>query len=74
MTPTPSANDDLASRVEAAKGVLATLRPLFQTTTVALAQACAVGGELRADLLDARQLACYELALAGAELLAAETA
>ncbi len=57
----------------AAQRLLGALRTEFETVAAALAQACAAEGVLRADLLDERQLASYELALGAAELLAAET-
>jgi len=55
-----------------ARGALAALRAQFERHVDALARACAIDGVLDAALLDRRQLACYELALANAELLAAE--
>jgi (2S)-methylsuccinyl-CoA dehydrogenase len=65
----PSFADHLSS----AGRLLASLRVTFEETTAALARACAVDGTLSAERLDARQVECYELARAGAELLAAET-
>lgn len=53
--------------------VLAALREAFDTATLALARRCAVDGRLSGRLLDAQQVACFELAWAGADLLAAET-
>jgi (2S)-methylsuccinyl-CoA dehydrogenase len=53
--------------------ILAALREIFSSETLALAQSCAVGNALDPQRLDREQLASYELALASAELLAAET-
>jgi (2S)-methylsuccinyl-CoA dehydrogenase len=53
--------------------MLARVRDLFDRTVAAVARACAPGGTLDAQRLDAHQLASFELAWAGAELLAAET-
>ena len=49
------------------------LRVLFDVRVAALAAACAVDGQLDAQRLDARQVACFDLAWASADLLAAET-
>lgn len=56
-----------------ARTLLAALRPAFDAGVRALAQACARHGRLDNPLLDAQQVASFELAWAGAELLAAET-
>ena len=53
--------------------VLVPLRALFDGAVAALAADCARGGKLDAQRLDGQQLASYEIALAGADLLAAET-
>jgi (2S)-methylsuccinyl-CoA dehydrogenase len=53
--------------------VLASTRALFDTAVASLAAGCARDGKLDAKRLDERQLASYEIALAGADLLAAET-
>lgn len=53
--------------------VLAPLRALFDGAVAALAADCARGGRLDAQRLDEQQLASYEIAWAGADLLAAET-
>ncbi len=53
--------------------VLAPLRALFDAAVAALAADCARGGKLEAKRLDEQQLASYEIAWAGADLLAAET-
>ncbi|NKE68475.1 acyl-CoA dehydrogenase [Ramlibacter sp. RBP-2] len=53
--------------------VLAPLRALFDAAVAALAADCARGGKLDAQRLDEQQLASYEIAWAGADLLAAET-
>ena len=57
----------------AARPLLATLDREFSKVVSGVAQACSRAGDLQAGLLDERQLVCYELALAKAELLAAET-
>lgn len=56
-----------------AVSVLIDLRQLFESTTFALAQHCTKDGALNAQRLDREQVPSYELALASAELLAAET-
>ena len=64
----PTTDDPLG----AAAPLLAALDREFSTVVAGVAQACSRDGQLRADLLDARQLVCYELALAKADLLAAD--
>ncbi|MCK9512124.1 MAG: acyl-CoA dehydrogenase family protein [Pigmentiphaga sp.] len=54
--------------------VLASLRSAFDEAVRVLAHACAPAGRLQPDRLDEQQVAAFELAWAGAELLAAETA
>ncbi|MEO8297345.1 MAG: acyl-CoA dehydrogenase family protein [Burkholderiales bacterium] len=54
--------------------LLGQLRGAFDQGLVALAQACAAGGELQPAKLDAQQVVSFELAWASAELVAAETA
>ena len=54
--------------------LLARLRTLFDEGVAGLARLCSQDGKLDAALLDAWQPPCYEIALAAAELLAAETA
>ena len=58
---------------DAARHLLARLRAQFDGCVMALSQACAAGGKLGADRLDARQIECFDLAWASADLLAAET-
>jgi (2S)-methylsuccinyl-CoA dehydrogenase len=53
--------------------LLADFRALFARQTLALARRCCVDGALDGARLDREQVASYELAFAGAELLAAET-
>ncbi len=53
--------------------LLGRLRQLFEQAVSAIADACAVDGKLDAARLDRYQLASYEIALASADLLAAET-
>lgn len=57
-----------------AAAVLARVRALFDAGVLALAQRCQEGGRLNAKRLDQQQVASFEMAWAGAELLAAETA
>ena len=61
-----------ASRAIAA-AVLARLRVLFDAAVAQVARQCAVAGRLDAARLDAQQVVCHALALASADLLAAET-
>ncbi len=63
----------MAGSLAAAGEVLARLRGLFDGAVRQVAGACAVDGRLDAARLDARQVVCHELALASADLLAAET-
>ncbi|MFT3720157.1 acyl-CoA dehydrogenase family protein [Pseudorhodoferax sp.] len=55
-----------------AKALLEQLQALFAQATRAIAQRCAQGGKLDARLLDDNQGLSYELALANADLLAAQ--
>ena len=64
---------DLDALLAQTRSVLAALRIEFDHTAAALARVCAIDGRLDAARLDERQLASYELALASADLLAAET-
>jgi (2S)-methylsuccinyl-CoA dehydrogenase len=57
-----------------ASAVLARVRTLFDAGVLALAQRCQDGARLNARRLDEHQVASFEMAWAGAELLAAETA
>ncbi|MBL8351220.1 MAG: acyl-CoA dehydrogenase [Burkholderiaceae bacterium] len=68
LPPDPGAADTPLART-----LLARLRGEFDRQRRHLAALCAADGRLDAVRLDAQQPACYELALAGAELLAAET-
>ena len=54
--------------------LLARLRAVFDEGVDGLARLCSKDGKLDAALLDAWQPPCYEIALAAAQLLAAETA
>jgi (2S)-methylsuccinyl-CoA dehydrogenase len=65
--------NSLSSHSQRALSALANLRAVFSSETLALARSCAAGGALDARRLDQEQLPSYELAMAGAELLAAET-
>jgi (2S)-methylsuccinyl-CoA dehydrogenase len=53
--------------------LLTDLKAVFARQTLALARRCSVDGVLNAARLDREQVGSYELAFAGAELLAAET-
>lgn len=64
--PSPTARNQAAS-------LLAEVRRHFEAAVQRAAVLCAVGGRLDAAALDARQWICHELALACADLLAAET-
>src|SRR5512141_1141106 len=57
-----------------ARGILRRLRAIFDHLTLALARRCSRDGKLDGALADAQQFATYELALASADLFAAETA
>ena len=63
----------MTTLIPQAATVLGRLRLHAETATRVLAQNCAVAGGLDAARLDQEQLAGYDLALASAELLAAET-
>lgn len=67
-------NPHLQPAVADASAVLARVRALFDGAVLALAQRCTDNGRLSAQKLDANQVASFEMAWAGAELLAAETA
>ncbi|WP_239143095.1 acyl-CoA dehydrogenase family protein [Variovorax sp. WS11] len=56
-----------------ARRLLAKLRQAFDAGAGALAQCCTTNGKLHANKLDEKQVASFELAWAGADLLAAET-
>ncbi|MEN1579697.1 acyl-CoA dehydrogenase family protein [Pseudomonas aeruginosa] len=62
----------LAAQLVDAQQLLATLREAFTQATKALAHRCQ-RGQLDAELLDRYQVPSYELAMASADLLAAET-
>ena len=57
-----------------AGAVLARVRHAFDAGVAALARQCADGGRLVNARVDAQQVAAFEMAWAGAELLAAENA
>lgn len=69
MNPVPASQD-----IAAASAILSRARGLFDAAVLALAQACLDNGRLSARRLDERQVASFEMAWGGAELLAAETA
>ena len=56
-----------------AQALLGRTRALFDAAVRRTAELCSVGGKLDARRLDEHQGACYELALAAADLLAADT-
>ena len=60
-------------QLQNAAAVLTRLRALFEAGVQTLGQSCMEDGRLSARRLDARQVASFEMAWAGAELLAAET-
>ena len=66
-------DDTIKRQLATAREVLAALRPIFDAGVAALARACASEGRLVNRLLDVQQVASFEMAWAGAELLAAET-
>ena len=65
--------DPRRAQVDSARRLLTALRQAFDAGAVALATCCAANGRLDACKLDERQVASFELAWAGADLLAAET-
>jgi (2S)-methylsuccinyl-CoA dehydrogenase len=65
--------DPRRAQVETARRLLTALRKAFDAGAVAMAQCCAANGRLDARKLDERQVPSFELAWAGADLLAAET-
>ena len=65
---------DLNTHVNPARPLLVELRTSFNKISQKLAQKCASKRKLDAVALDAHQVVSYELALASAELLAAEVA
>ncbi|OJU90231.1 MAG: acyl-CoA dehydrogenase [Burkholderiales bacterium 66-5] len=67
-------NSGHMEHLHSAATVLARLRLLFDAGVQALARSCMEDGRLSARRLDEHQVASFELAWAGAELLAAETA
>ncbi|OYU99156.1 MAG: hypothetical protein CFE45_13935, partial [Burkholderiales bacterium PBB5] len=70
MTSTPHPLSADQARTQAQQ-LLGQLRTGFERALSHAAQACAVGGQLDAERLDAQQVLCHELALASADLLAA---
>jgi (2S)-methylsuccinyl-CoA dehydrogenase len=66
-------DDTMERQLTAARDVLALLRPALDAGVNALASACSRDGRLDNRLLDAQQVASFEMAWAGAEMLAAET-
>lgn len=64
---------EMLQQAQDADGVLAHLQAAFDAGVQALARACLDGGRLSPAALDERQVASFEIAWAGAELLAART-
>ena len=65
--------DAIRAQVPAMRRVLQSLREAFDAATAALARDCVVDGRLDPAAMDRHQVAAFELAWAGADLLAAET-
>ena len=63
---------DLSTLILELSALLADLKTVFAHHTLALARRCSVDGALNGARLDREQVASFELAFAGAELLAAE--
>jgi (2S)-methylsuccinyl-CoA dehydrogenase len=63
---------DLYGQVEVATALLARAHAVLEVGARALGQHCLVDGRLHPRRLDAQQVACFELAWAAAELLAAQ--
>ena len=70
---TAQTTDTLRKQAEIIRGLLSAIRPLFKHALSRLAVACSTNGTLNSAKLDANQVVSYELALASADLLAAET-
>lgn len=64
----------ISEQVEAAQATLARLRVVFDDAVQTLGRRCLEDGRLSNRLMDIQQVASFEMAWAGAELLAAETA
>src|SRR5215210_2572400 len=67
-------DDARPAAIAAARKLLAGVRGAFDAGTLALAHVCARDGKLDNRKLDQQQVASFELAWAGADLLASETA
>jgi (2S)-methylsuccinyl-CoA dehydrogenase len=63
----------MISAPETTRELLAELRTFFELAVRALAKQCSAAGALDSELVDLYQPACFELAWASADLLAAET-
>ncbi|MGV3573177.1 MAG: acyl-CoA dehydrogenase family protein [Ramlibacter sp.] len=66
-------NEATQGQLASARWLLEGIRAAFDAGARALAQQCVAGGRLDGRKLDRQQVASFELAWAGAELLAAET-
>jgi (2S)-methylsuccinyl-CoA dehydrogenase len=65
--------NSVSALVPRASAILAELAKFFASEALALARSCLVDGSLDPARLDQQQIPSYEVSLAGAELLAAET-
>jgi (2S)-methylsuccinyl-CoA dehydrogenase len=74
MAETKTMNDLQALDLTTTRRLLARLREWFDHGVAALAAACSANGKLSADRLDDHQVVSFELAWAGADLLAADAA
>lgn len=69
----PTMTKEREDLLATSRRLLSSLRQAFDASTRALAEASLVDGRLDSGKLDAQQVASFELAWAGADLLAAET-
>lgn len=67
-------SSEIADLHQRAGSVLKQIRALLEEAIVAVARRCASDGKLSDKMLDENQLASYEIAMASAEVLAAEVA
>ena len=74
MSNQPRGADGWSAQVAATRELLTALRLEFDRAVAQLAIACSIDGKLDVRRLDAHQVVSYEIALASAELLAADTA
>ncbi len=62
-----------ASSIQASRNLLKQTRRIFEQAVRTLAEQCSISGSLDSERVDSYQPACFELAWASADLLAAET-